>query len=194
MKLKLLKIILPLLLLLLLVNCATNDSATKIIDRGNYRIIISRVEKEQLIATRLKLYADMNIEKKRLQELNSEFTEQFKHNLYFSVTVEGTPQQTQVVSENGNIEFSNDFEKYGANLRELLFGLNESIYLLDKKGNKVKPELYNFERNFGLSNANSILLLFSKAKIAESTRRIELIIDEIGPIKHRERVPFTIKL
>lgn len=182
--------LLPLFVLLLIADRA--DSACKTIKRDRYLITVRKLDREQMVTNRIKQYKSMNLSDERIKELTSELSAQLKNNLYFSITVDGNPGKKTSVMDDGDIEYDSDPDNYSNNLRELLFGLGESIYLVDQSGNKIKPEIYNFERTFGLSTAKSLMVLFSKAKLEKGTRKVELIVDKIGPLKHRERIPFTI--
>ena len=184
---------------LFLFSCGKKDNSASYIQSiasGDFVITVEYKSPESFITDRISKMKEMNLDSNLLKLKTEELKKQSENQMLFFMTV--SPKQDSATSaNNASLAQQVDFATYSNNLRTLLFGLQDKVYLRDKKGNKIYPSVYNYEKNFELSKKQNFVFAFPKMNNDGKTfligNRVYFVIDRIESICNQEQLLFRIR-
>lgn len=138
-------------------------------EKSNVRFTLRYIPTDLLLKNEYRMSNGSDEQQDNIQKLKSQYDESIYFRLQMSFI------------DDSDLIFNTP--NYSSLLDKLVFGLKEEIYLKTNKASKVPLQIYNFERNYGLTKDRVILLSFPRVFDGEeilSSRHIELIINEFG--------------
>ena len=174
----------------LICTCMHGDGTTQRVVRSEYSVSVELREEEEVLQAQRRRLKEMHFTPEEIEEELHKLMKSFSDQVMFVVTV-GPGKR----NKGDDVVYSGDAGKVSERLSRLLFSVQEVVAIENSCGERVRPSIANTERSFGLTNGRSIVLMFDKQELrcdVEGAQSIALVLDDLGPVKHRERFDFRI--
>ena len=105
--------------------------------------------------------------------------------LYFTLSMSVNEQE--ILSQSVS-----DKQKYGKELTQLLFQMNDNIHLFNEKRDTIVMLDYVYPRMYGMSNKTTLLLVYPRNEIIKKSNSVNLTIEDLGFQTGETRFTFDI--
>lgn len=173
-------------LFLFCTGCGRSDA--QVCSSNGYTLKAELVNASAVVKKREKQLVEMGYTPDDVTEKLAELSEGLKSSYTFRIYLGATDSEERTTSGSSDPVFggTESAADYSKKLHQLLFGLAESITLIDGHGKSYPPEAYHLERTFGLTAGRAIMVSFPRENIESSAKReITLQVENAGPVAQR---------
>jgi len=142
-------------------------------DRGPFRITIAYRPAKYFLTEKMKIEGNESHE-------CADRNPPYESAVYFAVNIRPLNKNGYTAS-NGNFGLPAGSTERPQDLRELLFGLRDDLYIMLPNGQKVFPEVYQLDRDFGKNKGCTNLLFAFDKQVVGERKNIALSIGTFGP-------------